>query len=298
MTQAERGVLLLTCHLGNPERKCLTVPQFRQLAQRVRSSRQELEDRELMPEDLAKLGYGREQAERIVGLLEQELALDSYLRQCRKAGCGVVSRISEGYPQELRRALGLDAPGVLWYKGDLSILDGPKIALVGSRNISPENEKFAREVGIQAAKQGFTLVSGNARGADRIAQDACLEAGGKVISVVADDLREQKNTKNLLFLSEDGFDCHFSPQRALSRNRIIHALPGLTLVAQCTAKTGGTWDGTVKNLQAGWSKVCCFNDGSIDAQLLAQMGAELVSISQLPDLDTLSLKEANLFDLL
>ena len=35
MNNKERGFLLLTGHLGNPERKPLTVAQFRNLANRV-----------------------------------------------------------------------------------------------------------------------------------------------------------------------------------------------------------------------------------------------------------------------
>ena len=37
-----------------------------------------------------------------------------------------------------------------------------------------ENRTFAEEVGRQAALQGLTLVSGNARGADRAAQESCV----------------------------------------------------------------------------------------------------------------------------
>ena len=172
MKQTERGFLLLTSHLGDPERKCLTVAQFRMLAQRVRGAEHSRELRELVPEDLKKLGYGAEMAERIVGLLEEEWRLDAYLSRANLAGCRVVTRVSETYPQALRVRLGLDAPGCLWFKGDLSLLEMPLIGLVGSRELLPENRGFAREAGLQAAKQGFTLVSGN--GADKTAQEACL----------------------------------------------------------------------------------------------------------------------------
>jgi len=288
--------LLLTSHLGDLERKCLTVPQFRVLAQRVREAESQQDMRDLVPGDLVRLGYGREMAQRIVGLLEEEWRLNAYLSRGRLAGCKVVTRISEEYPQALRVGLSLDAPGCLWYKGNLSLLDTPMVALVGSRELAPENREFARKTGIQAAKQGYTLVSGNARGADKAAQEACLEAGGRVISVLADDLSQHREHENLLYLSEDGFDLAFSPQRALSRNRVIHALPCLTLVAQCGMKVGGTWDGTVRNLRGRWSKVCCYDDGSEAAALLEQMGAELVCPHQLSDLAELAKQEWNLIE--
>lgn len=288
MKQAERGFLLLTSHLGDPERKCLTVPQFRALAMRVRDAEPETELRDLVPGDLKKLGYGTEMAERIVTLLEEEWRLDAYLSRAKLAGCGVITRVSDRYPQALRVRLGLDAPGCLWYKGDPSVLDSPLIALVGSREIREQNREFAREAGIQTARQGFALVSGNARGADKTAQDACLTAGGRIVSVLADDLSQQKEKDHVLYLSEDSFDVPFSPQRALSRNRVIHALPALTLVAQSNLKAGGTWDGTVRNLRGNWSKVCCFDDGSEAVALLEQMGAERVTMEQLQNLEELA----------
>ena len=104
----------------------------------------------------------------------------------------------------------------------------------------------------RAAEEGLTLVSGNARGADRTAQEACLAAGGRVISIVADELSKQARRRNLLYLSEDDFDGAFSTQRALSRNRCIHALGRMVFVAQSDFGHGGTWDGTVKNLRFGW----------------------------------------------
>jgi len=110
---------------------------------------------------------------------------------------------------------------------------------------------------------------------------------------LADDLSQHKERKGLLYLSEDSFDIPFSPQRALSRNRVIHGLPVLTLVAQCSFKTGGTWDGTVRNLRGGWSKVCCFDDGSEASILLEQMGAERITMEQLQDLPTLAKADNN-----
>ena len=196
----------------------------------------------------------------------------------------------------LRQRLGLDAPAALWCRGDLSLLNTPGVALVGSRDLREENRRFAAEVGKQAVKQGLSLISGNARGADRTAQDAALDAGGSVISIVADELTAHPIRENVLWVSEDGFSEPFSAQRALSRNRIIHALGWRTFVAQTRAKMGGTWDGTVKNLRMGWSEVYCFDDGSEGCDLLTKMGAFSVNSEDLQNFATLPAKERTLFD--
>ena len=283
MRAVERGFLLLSSHLGNPERKVLSTAQLRMLAQRMTQADGVKENRELTEKDLLQLEIGRTMARQILALLEDEALLEHYLKRGKRQDCIPVTRVSEGYPLILRQRLGLDSPGCLWAKGDLSILERPAIALVGSRELREENRSFAEAVGRYAAGQGLVLVSGNARGADRTAQEACLQAGGRVVSVVADELTKQPLKRNMLYLSEDAFDAPFSSQRALSRNRCIHGLGRIVFVAQSDLHKGGTWDGTVKNLRFGWSPVACYRDGS-DAMLqLEQMGAYLIGLEDLQD---------------
>ena len=281
MTAAERGFLLLSSHLGDPERKPLTAAQLRTLGERMKLMEKPAEDRELEAKDLIALGYRPEMAKRILQLLDDEQLLDYYIDKGKNFGCIPVTRVSTGYPLLLRQRLGLDSPGVLWAKGDVSLLSEPMVALVGSREQKNENRAFAEEVGRQAALQGYVLVSGNARGADKAAQNACLASGGRVISVVADELAKQPLLERVLYLSEDGYSEAFSSQRALSRNRVIHALGTRTFVAQSNLKMGGTWDGTVKNLRFGWSGIWCYDDGSEAMTLLSQMGANLIGMEEL-----------------
>ena len=116
-----------------------------------------------------------------------------------------------------------------------------------------------------------------------------------MISVVADELADKEPHERILYLSEEGFDLEFSAQRALSRNRVIHALGAVTLVAQSDLR-GGTWDGTVKNLRFGWSPVYCFNDGSAAVSLLGEMGAEVIELCELHDITALPVRFFGLFD--
>ena len=284
MTGAERGFLLLCCPLGDPERRSLTPAQFRKLARRVRDAKKPAVDRELEVGDLTAIGYGPGDAERILRLLSDEELLDQYLRKAAKFGCIPLTRLTPAYPRRLLEALGDDAPGCIWARGDLSLLERPGVALVGSRDLRPQNEAFARQVGLQTATQGLNLISGNARGADKTAQNAALAANGGVISILADRLTDHVPTRNVLYLSEEGFDLEFSAQRALSRNRCIHALGLSAIAAQCSLRSGGTWDGSVKNLRFGWSPLYVFDDGSESADLLEQMGAVKLGMEDLVDL--------------
>jgi len=292
----EQGLLLLTSHLGDAQRPALTVAQFRLLSQCVRASDIPRDTGELTVEHVMALGYNRPSAQRIISLLAEQDRLRLYLQEAAALGCVPISRISDTYPLVIRKRLGLNSTGCLWAKGDLSLLKNPTVSLVGSRSLHPENAAFAEEAGRQAALQGLTLVSGNARGADTLAQEACLAAGGSVISVVADELSKIPERKGVLYLSEDSFDLPFSPQRALSRNRVIHALGYLCLVAQSNAGFGGTWDGTTGNLRNHISPVYCFDDGSEAVQQLSQMGATLIGMEHLREYSALQPQIRNLID--
>ena len=296
MTGAERGFLLLGSHLGMQEQRILTGPQLRKLTARVRNAPKPSQDRELQLQDITALGYGLQMAEQILFLLSRKKQLEYYLRAGARLGCHPLTRASGAYPSRWSAALGDDSPACVWYKGDLSLLARPMVALVGSRELCEENAAFAREAGRQAALQGYVLVSGNARGSDITAQEACLQAGGSVISIVADDLSRHKEREGVLFISEEDYDAPFSAQRALRRNRLIHSLGSVTFVAQCSARSGGTWDGTVHNLFGRHSPVFCFGDGSDAVRQLEQMGAQCIGMDALQAFSQLKSTEISLFE--
>ena len=251
-------------------------------------------DADLTAEHLIAAGVDKGLALRTINLLSDELQLKAYLRRAKRLGLCAITRASEVYPPLLRTRLGQEAPGCLWAKGNLDILSMPTVSLVGSRDLRDKNRKFAQQVGILAAQQGYALVSGNARGADSAAQTACLEAGGYVISVIADSLEEHCPGGRVLLLSEDDFDEPFTVQRALHRNRVIHALGDAVFVAQCTLSKGGTWDGSAQNLRRHWSDLYCFRDESPASVELEQMGACLIEAEELHDFKSLPHNSAGL----
>ena len=295
MTAREQGFLLLTSFLGDPERRPLTVAQFRNLTNLAAKMEKPDMERELTEADLVKIGCDPRLAKKVLQLLQQTELLQYYLHDGRVAGCTPVTRLSDFYPHRLRSALGPDASGTLWCKGDLSLLNTPAVSVVGSRDLNPVNLSFAEELGKQAALQGYTLVSGNARGADRAAQEACLKNGGKVIAVVADELKRHRVDRNTLYISEEGFDLPFTAQRALQRNRIIHSFSDMTFVVQCGLGSGGTWQGTTENLRKNQSQVICFHDRSKATDELFCMGAVPVAIQDLEDFSKITPKNVSFF---
>ena len=297
MTGAERGFLLLCSSLGRQDRPVLTLRQFRLLGRRALMDDRPAREAEVTEELLLGWGYEASMARRILGLLSQERELDAYLSRARELGIGVMTRISPDYPASLWIALGQEAPAVLFYCGDPALFSRRRISLVGTREPEAADAAFAREAGTQAARQGYVLVSGNARGCDKIGQRACLSAGGSVISFLADSLADRRENapERILYCSEGGFDEPFSAQRALSRNRLIHALGEKVLAVHPRLGVGGTWAGCAENLRRGWSPLFLMVDGGPGTEALLDRGAQSVTLEGLRDLDALSADQICLF---
>ncbi len=271
-------MLLLCSSLGRTDVQPLSLAQYQKLFRRVQAVGTENQnpDAELTQAELLRLGYEEDEAQRILHLLDGEAELDRYLESAKRRGISVITRISEEYPTILAQKLQALSPAVLFCKGDLSMLNGRFIACVGSRELMPSGQRFAQRVGELAAQEGFCLVSGGAIGADREAERACLSAGGCVMEFPAGSLDAPDAREGVLYVSEGGFDIPFSAQRALSRNRLIHAMGEKTFVAQCTLGKGGTWSGTTENLHRGWSEVFVCEDGSKATEALIARGATAV----------------------
>lgn len=278
MTGAERGYLLLCGELADGE-KPLTPAQLRTLRRAVRQSDPGPfdPDRALTAEDLCRAGLRAEAAERIIALLGRDRALDSYLETARLFEIFPLTAVSEPYPARLTQRLGEDAPAVLFGRGNLSLLQRPAVSLTGSRDPDADSVRFARQVGTLAAREGWVLVSGNARGADRCAMDACLEAGGAVIAFVPGELETCcPRTDRELYLCESGWHLAFTAWGALARNRLIYALSRHALIA-CTGTHGGTFSGASEALRRGNGPVSVRDDGGPGSRELISLGAHPVS---------------------
>jgi len=98
----------------------------------------------------------------------------------------VLTPADAGFPGELRQIP--DAPTLLFAKGRLDLLQGPCVALVGSRDHSRYGAQVASELSAGIAAAGITVVSGMARGLDAVAHQAALDAGGGTVGVLGNGL--------------------------------------------------------------------------------------------------------------
>lgn len=155
-----------------------------------------LHERGLEPADLLGLRAAEVLAacEPVVGpdrlspLLGRGFQLSQAVDRWHTRAIWVVSRADGAYPARLRKRLGEHAPPVLYGCGALEVLDMPGFGVVGSRRVDEELLRYSEDVGSLAARAGWSVVSGGARGVDQAAMRGALEAGGRVVGILADRL--------------------------------------------------------------------------------------------------------------
>jgi DNA processing protein len=110
-------------------------------------------------------------------------ALRAELDALAEMGAVLLTKVGEGYPEQLRPLP--DAPPTLAVRGDAQLLQVPGVAIVGARNASANGCAFARRLGRELAEAGLVVVSGLARGIDTAAHEGALAATGATVAVIA-----------------------------------------------------------------------------------------------------------------
>jgi DNA processing protein len=104
------------------------------------------------------------------------------IRRAAEARIEAVAWDHPDYPPAL--AAIVDPPPVLWVRGNLAALQGPAVAIVGSRAGSQYALSVAERLAADLAARGVTIVSGLARGVDSAAHRGALSLPGVTIGVL------------------------------------------------------------------------------------------------------------------
>jgi predicted Rossmann fold nucleotide-binding protein DprA/Smf involved in DNA uptake len=219
----------------------------------------------LSADDLARqLGLPLPFAERVAHLLDRGTAATLELARLMEWGIWAVTRSSERYPDQIRRKLRDSAPCVLFGSGDITLSHRKAVAIVGSRDVDSDGQRFADCLGSWAARSNLAVASGGARGVDHIAMKGALDTGGIAIGVLADSLqktvraseiRARIASSRLLLLTPYHPATTFSVAAAMGRNKVIYALADWAIVVSSSFEQGGTWAGAIETLNHAWTPV-------------------------------------------
>jgi predicted Rossmann fold nucleotide-binding protein DprA/Smf involved in DNA uptake len=287
---AETQVTLLLCSAFGEsaagDSKALSLGEYNRLCAWLQGCGQQLSgllqlDAESELLDTISTGINKE---RLVALLDRRSELETVEPRWQEQGVWVLARTSSGYPRLLSERLRNHAPPLLFGIGSQAALNAGGLAIVGSRDADADALQFTRSIATECANLGLSVVSGAARGVDREAMSAALDAGGMALGVLADGLgREAASGKHdellerrqLTLVSPYHPDVGFSIGNAMGRNKCIYAFADWSLVVSATANTGGTWAGAVENLKRGWTPLLVRDGDNVpdgNRQLL-KMGA-------------------------
>jgi DNA processing protein len=143
-----------------------------------------------------------------------------------------------------------NAPKELFLNGDLTeTLSRPRVAIVGSRKVTPYGKAITTQLAGELAGQGVAIISGLAFGVDALAHQAALEAGGITTAVLPtglDKIYPSSHTglaKNILdsggaLLTEypDGTVGHKG--NFIRRNRLVSGLSDAVLITEAAEHSG------------------------------------------------------------
>lgn len=178
------------------------------------------------------------------------------IADAEKHNVGIISFYEPEYPDILRTCTSedgkLDPPLILYYRGNLSVLHKPGIAVIGTREPTPNGVKAGEYFASEFAKRGYNIVSGLAIGCDTSGHRGALASNGATTAFLAngldwDSIYPKENlalAKEIvanggLLLSEYAIGQNCGRYGLVARDRLQAGLAYATIVIQ-TGVEGGT----------------------------------------------------------
>ena len=140
------------------------------------------------------------------------------------------------------------ADRAIWCAGDVTLVEQPCVAIVGTRNVSPAGALRARRLARELVQRGYAIVSGLAKGVDTEALRAAMDEGGRVIAVIGTPIQKAYPIENAA-LQEDIARKHLLispfapgtrtfPSHFPERNRVMAAISDATAIIEASDTSG------------------------------------------------------------
>lgn len=152
----------------------------------------------------------------------------------------------ERFPSLLKQIS--DPPLALFAIGDIDLLAGPCVAIVGSRRPTQVGAKVAADISASLARWGIAVVSGLALGIDGLAHGAALRASGPSIAVLGCGLdivypsrnKELYTAMQATALVVSEYPLGFAPTKYSfpDRNRLVSGLSEGVVIIEAAERSG------------------------------------------------------------
>jgi DNA processing protein len=177
---------------------------------------------------------------------QDSAAVEAALAWAARDGHAVVTLADKDYPRMLLETP--DPPALLYLRGRREFLARPGLAVVGSRNATPQGVSNAEQFARAFSSAGLTIVSGLALGIDAAAHRGGLDAAGSTIAVLgtgADILYPPRNRALGERIAQEGLIVSEFPLGTPPhggnfprRNRVISGLARGCLVVEAALASG------------------------------------------------------------
>ena len=172
--------------------------------------------------------------------------IEAALAWAAEPGNTLLTLADAAYPQRLLDVP--DPPTVLYAKGRTEWLNAPALAIVGSRNATPQGESNAEAFAAALADAGLSIVSGLALGIDAAAHRGGLRGKASTIAVIGTGIdrvypaRNQSLARDIAehgcIISEFPLGTPALKENFPRRNRIISGLSRGCLVVEAAERSG------------------------------------------------------------
>lgn len=158
----------------------------------------------------------------------------------------IVTLADSEYPQALLETA--DPPTLLYVRGQLELLNQPTIAIVGTRNPTPQGLRNAQAFAATLAEAGFVVASGLALGVDAAAHRGALSVDGKTVAFIGTGIDRIYPARNRELAHEIGTDGAIVSEFPMGtpvlasnfprRNRLISGVSRAVLVVEAATESG------------------------------------------------------------
>lgn len=165
----------------------------------------------------------------------------------KKMNISYITIDDEEFPEKLREIY--DPPYILYYIGDINLLNNLSIAVVGARNATDYGKNVSKILVKDIADEGIVIVSGMAKGIDSYAHIFCMERKTPTIAVMGTSIEKTYPKSSIklkkeiienggLVLSEYYIGTNTIPIYFAMRNRIISGLSEGVVLIEAKEKSG------------------------------------------------------------
>ncbi len=167
--------------------------------------------------------------------------------KCKKLNISITCFDDDTYPEKLKNVE--SAPLVLYYVGDISVVNKPSVAVVGTRKADRYGLEVSKKLAEDLVSCGITVVSGCAEGIDMYAHIGATEKKGKTVAVLGTSLEKNypsgsgKLKRSIVncggvVVSEYAPGTDTAPWLFPVRNRLIVGMSDSVIVVQSPEKSG------------------------------------------------------------